>query len=215
MWLYDGNNTVTTSTGWLGSLLLGDGQDTVSLGSGGCAQVTMYGGADTLAVSQLGNAEDICMFNGGKGIDSISFANFTVAVNISLASSNAVDTGMGIFIIYNFENLTGGSGNDTLTGNTLANRLDGGGGDNSLTGGGGADVFVYASSHDTDTITDFSKAQGDKIDLSGLNIRSFTELSTGHMAQNGSDTEISDGSGDILILKGVTMDDLTAAQFDF
>jgi hypothetical protein len=149
-------------------------------------------------------------------VDSISFATFTANVNISLASSDAVDTGAGIFILYGFENLTGGTGNDTLTGNGLANRLDGGAGDNTLTGGNGADVFVYATSHDTDTIADFSKTQGDKIDLSGLTgINNFTELSTGHMTQNGSDTEISDGSGNILVLKGVTMSDLTATQFEF
>ena len=42
----------------------------------------------------------------------------------------------------NFENLTGGSGNDTLTGDTAANVLDGAEGDDTLIGGGGADTLI-------------------------------------------------------------------------
>ena len=52
--------------------------------------------------------------------------------------------------------------------------LWGGAGKDDLTGGGGADKFHFESGDsaalkaDADTIEDFSHAQGDKIDLSGL-----------------------------------------------
>jgi Ca2+-binding RTX toxin-like protein len=69
----------------------------------------------------------------------------------------------------NQDTLIGGSGNDTLDGGLQADVL---------TGNAGADTFRF--SHLTngvatrvDTITDFSKAQGDKIDVSALGFKSF------------------------------------------
>ena len=50
-------------------------------------------------------------------------------------------------------------------GNSAANSLNGLEGADTLTGGGGADTFVFG---DKDVITDFSTAQGDKIDMRGL-----------------------------------------------
>jgi Ca2+-binding RTX toxin-like protein len=63
-------------------------------------------------------------------------------------------------------NLNGGDGDDTIFG---------GGGADTLTGGSGADTFVYtgmsqstAGASGRDIITDFSHADGDRIDLSGM-----------------------------------------------
>ena len=61
-----------------------------------------------------------------------------------------------------------------------------GGGNDVLTGGTGADTFKYVALADspksaataTDTITDFSKLQGDKVDLSGILTSSSTVTST-------------------------------------
>ena len=83
------------------------------------------------------------------------------------------------------ERLTGGSaadsisgldGNDTLDGGAGNDRLDGGPGADTLTGGAGADSFAFrpADLAATDTITDFSKAQGDKILLSELDANTNT-----------------------------------------
>ena len=61
-----------------------------------------------------------------------------------------------------------GSGNNLankIMGNSAANSLNGLGGADTLTGGGGADTFVFG---DKDVITDFSTAQGDKIDMRGV-----------------------------------------------
>ena len=44
--------------------------------------------------------------------------------------------------ISNIENVVGGGGNDTLTGDDLANTLGGGGGNDTMTGGGGADTLT-------------------------------------------------------------------------
>jgi len=61
-----------------------------------------------------------------------------------------------------------GSGNsldNIIMGNSAANILNGLEGADTLTGGGGADIFVFG---DKDVITDFSTAQGDKIDMRGV-----------------------------------------------
>jgi serralysin len=83
-------------------------------------------------------------------------------------------------------NLTGNALNNILTGNNANNVLDGGKGDDiligglgsdTLKGGLGADVFKWGAddvvspgdvSSNTDTITDFSLAQGDQLDLRDL-----------------------------------------------
>ena len=74
------------------------------------------------------------------------------------------------------ENLTGGSVGDQLFGDGAANILVGGaggdilqgrGGTDTLTGGSGADAFNPANGDDSDVIVDFSRAEGDKVDLIG------------------------------------------------
>ncbi len=80
--------------------------------------------------------------------------------------------------------LKGGNGNDTLIGGPGKDKLDGGKGDDILVGGAGkdvlkggkgADVFVFQFASDStvkakgrDIIKDFSRKQGDKIDVSGI-----------------------------------------------
>jgi Ca2+-binding RTX toxin-like protein len=74
----------------------------------------------------------------------------------------------------NIENVNGSTANDTIIGDAAANALNGWAGKDTLTGGGGADRFVFSSpahsvvGSNADRITDFSHAQGDRIDLSGI-----------------------------------------------
>ena len=83
--------------------------------------------------------------------------------------------GDGLFGGAGNDALTGGQGNDTLSGEAGADRISGGGGLDRLTGGRGADIFVYAAASDStlraigrDTINDFSRLQGDRIDLKAI-----------------------------------------------
>ena len=81
------------------------------------------------------------------------------------------------------EIVSGSQGHDSLVGDTGANTLQGwggndvlagAGGQDTLSGGAGADRFVYGSAAQSvvgasaDRITDFSHAQGDRIDLSAI-----------------------------------------------
>jgi VCBS repeat-containing protein len=61
----------------------------------------------------------------------------------------------------------GGAGDDTLIGGRRADVLQGGDDDDILTGGSGADRFRFDGTDGTDTMTDFSAAQGDKVSIIG------------------------------------------------
>ncbi|MBM6583183.1 VCBS domain-containing protein [Microvirga sp. BT689] len=71
----------------------------------------------------------------------------------------------------------GGAGNDTLLGEVGNDTLIGGAGADTLTGGSGKDTYVFESVSDSvnqvgqyDRISDFSRAQGDRVDLSALGL---------------------------------------------
>jgi VCBS repeat-containing protein len=69
------------------------------------------------------------------------------------------------------DQIFGLGGNDILLGNDGDDILFGGAGDDTLTGGNGSDTFIFNSvdgSGSTDTITDFSLAEGDVLDLADL-----------------------------------------------
>jgi serralysin len=88
--------------------------------------------------------------NGAAGNDTVSYSTATAAVTVNLATTVAQNTGGGgTDTISNFENVTGGSGNDNLTGTTGANVLDGGAGSDVLTGGAGADTLIGGAGIDT------------------------------------------------------------------
>ncbi len=76
--------------------------------------------------------------------------------------------------------LRGGDANDSLLGGADDDTLVGGTGRDVLAGGAGADVFVFddgetggAAAAWCDLITDFSRAEGDRIDLSGIDATRF------------------------------------------
>lgn len=70
--------------------------------------------------------------------------------------------------------VNGSGGREWLQGFSAGDRLLGGGGADVLTGGLGADLFIYGARTDggdasaADWITDFSQAEGDRVDLSRL-----------------------------------------------
>ncbi|BAY23576.1 peptidase [Calothrix sp. NIES-2100] len=67
------------------------------------------------------------------------------------------------------DTLSGGAGNDTLSGGTGNDLLVGGAGNDLLTGGDGADAYRFTAPSDRlDTISGFSGAGGDKIQISAV-----------------------------------------------
>ena len=65
------------------------------------------------------------------------------------------------------DNLIGLQGNDIILGAVGNDTLAGGSGNDTLTGHTGADTFVFSSPYDgSDSITDFNREEGDKIQIS-------------------------------------------------
>jgi Ca2+-binding RTX toxin-like protein len=138
----------------------------------------------------LDGGADVDRLNGGAGNDTATYASATSAVVASLANET-INTGDAAGDTYtSIENLSGSVFSDTLIGNSTRNIMSGGQGNDILsggesgdilTGGVGADTFDFKSVSDSiasstrrDVITDFSQAEGDKIDLSGIDAISGT-----------------------------------------
>ena len=122
----------------------------------------------------LDGGRDGDVLNGGDGNDTVSYETATSTVTASLQGGIGTVGDAADDTYVSIENLTGSNSGDVLTGDGNANILTGGGGGDTLTGGGGADRFVYFAASDfnpaglSERITDFSSAQGDKIDISAL-----------------------------------------------
>ena len=117
--------------------------------------------------------------DGGDGIDFAMYSESSVAVTVNLATGTGSGGNAQGDTLVSIEGVYGGSGGDTLIGDAGANTLVGNGGNDviqggagrdSMTGNDGADRFVYVATGDStvaaaDRITDFSHAQGDRLDL--------------------------------------------------
>src|SRR5262249_46329056 len=126
-----------------------------------------------------------------------------------LGTGAASGSAIGADVLSSFENVVGGSGSDTLTGDSDANSLIGGAGGDTiagaggndriqgglgidlLTGGSGNDTFVFGAGFGNDRITDFDATPSggqDLIELAGFGIRAATFASRVTIADVGADT---------------------------
>lgn len=90
----------------------------------------------------------------GGGVDTLSAGAAATGVKLDLREGqlNVNEVGASnVWIAFNarIENALGGSGNDSIFGNTLANGITGGVGNDTIAGGGGADVLVGGAGNDT------------------------------------------------------------------
>ncbi len=186
----------------------GAGNDALSGGAGGDS-ITGGAGDDTID----GGAGNDTM-DGGAGNDTLSYASATANVTLSLAVTTAQNTGgAGTDTATNFENLTGGAGNDSLTGNAGDNVIEGGAGNDTLDGGAGNDTVSYAGA--SAAVQVGLNAQTIALDTGGAGIdtlfnfenligSAFGDRLSG--VSNGSSV-ISGGGGDDLIEDGNSLND--------
>ncbi|MEP5731646.1 MAG: tandem-95 repeat protein [Sulfitobacter sp.] len=190
------NNVLTGGTS-RDNLFGYDGDDLLIGGDGAANQLIGGTGDDTYRVTAVG---DSVIEYDGEGTD-------TVETNLTTYTLRD-----------NVENLDLLSPDDaTGTGNALANELTGGAGDDTLTGLEGADLFVFSGAFGRDVITDFNiEETGERVgifDFAGIS--TFADLDNGHIG--------SDAQGDALItleaneitLVGVDETALMASHFVF
>ncbi|WP_222595607.1 S8 family serine peptidase, partial [Microcystis aeruginosa] len=150
-----GNSLANSLTGEAGndSLTGGFCSDTLD---GGLGDDTLDGGADNdtyLFDTDVVLGSDRLI--DASGIDTLNFAATTTkTINLNLGSTAAQTVTAGNLTLTlasatAFENVIGGSLNDTIVGNSLANSLTGEAGNDSLTGGLGKDILTGSDGLDT------------------------------------------------------------------
>ncbi|WP_281281591.1 calcium-binding protein [Qipengyuania marisflavi] len=180
-----GDDTLNGGSG--DGYLSGDeGNDTLR---GGVGIDTLVGGADD-DLYFMRDMNDIIIEDAGGGIDEVRAVgtSFTLGDNLETlrlfagandGTGNALDNTIAGSNLDNVlrglagdDNLRGNGGHDTLIGGAGNDLLVGGVGTDTLTGNVGADRFIFTDLGDStvgfqnaDTITDFSRVDGDRIQL--------------------------------------------------
>lgn len=116
--------------------------------------------------------------DGGQKVASLTGVKISVARLVNAASTYSTNDDLKILqsALSGRDEITGGKYGDNLSGYSGNDTLTGGGGADWLSGGKGADRFVFRSvadsrGYDNDVITDFSRSQGDKINLSKIDAK--------------------------------------------
>ncbi|WP_114948944.1 calcium-binding protein [Microvirga calopogonii] len=122
----------------------GNGKDIIA-GAGGDDSISGNAGNDAL-YGDAGNdliigGEGADTLDGGDGIDTLSYIASEAGVYIDVRTNTALYGDAEGDRISNFENVTGGSGNDTIYGSHDANELDGSVGNDIIAGAGGHDTI--------------------------------------------------------------------------
>jgi Ca2+-binding RTX toxin-like protein len=178
-----GNDTLTGNS--LANTLTGNaGNDRLNGGSGNDSLVGGLGD-DTYVFGTATTAEaDTVTEAASAGTDTLSFSTLTTNVLLNLGTTAVQTVHTNRTLKLNsasvFENIAGGSGNDTLTGNSLANILTGNSGNDKLTGGSGNDTYAFATATtaEADTVTEAASAGTDTLSFSTLTTDVILSLGT-------------------------------------
>ena len=120
----------------------GDGNDTLH---GGTGSDRVWGDAGDDVITASWGADTIY---GGTGLDTFDFSSSVGSASIDLMTN--VHTGFASeTLIYQVENVTAGSGDDTVLGNGAVNTLEGGTGNDLLHGRSGDDILGGNTGNDT------------------------------------------------------------------
>jgi len=179
---YDGR--LGSATGMVAG---GDGADTL-MGGAGFDYLQGNAGAD----SESGGAGNDWVV-GGQGNDQLSGGDGDDIVYANLGDDTlSGDAGA--------DWVRGGQGNDVLTGGAGNDFMSGDKGDDTISGGSGADIFHTFGDAGIDRVTDFSAAEGDRVQLDpGTSYRAV---------QSGADTVITMSGGAVMTLVGVKLSSL-------
>jgi Ca2+-binding RTX toxin-like protein len=153
------------------NLVGGAGDDTLT-GSSAANTLSGGGGGDTIGgldgadVLDGGTGGD--SLGGGADSDTVTYASRSATVTVDVdGSADDGETGENDNVLTDVENVTGGSGADTLTGSSLANTLSGGGGNDTLDGSTGADSFSGGAGS-ADVVTYATRTSDVTADIDGV-----------------------------------------------
>ncbi len=181
-----------------------NGNDTLEAGDGN--DIVYASDGDDFIIGGSGAGDD--SYYGGSGSDTVSFASTTQGVTVDLSQNDAKGAEIGDDYLSSIENIMGGSGNDTITGNWYDNVLEGGGGNDILDGGSGNDMASYASATQSVTV-DLAKTTGQGtgagvgtdtfISIEGARggsaADSFTGDASANVFEGGAGNDVIDGGG--------------------
>ncbi|SEL70428.1 M10 family metallopeptidase C-terminal domain-containing protein [Xaviernesmea oryzae] len=201
--------------------------------AGGAGNDTLFGAdGDDVLIGGAGADK----LDGGAGNDTASYARAKAGLRVDLAHPG-INTGEAAGDSFvSIENLTGSRFADRLSGDDGNNVLDGGAGKDVilggagddwligglgadvLTGGSGADHFVFRAMADStpkafDRITDFTPAEGDRIDLSAIDAmtkvaghQAFTFIGTAGFSKTGGELRYEKTSSETILYADVNGD---------
>lgn len=186
----DGGNDMLNGGGGADELHGGAGNDGFFAGGG---NDKLFGEAgDDVLFADGGND----MLNGGAGHD-------------ELHGGSGND---GFFAGGGNDRLFGDAGDDTLYADGGNDTLSGGIGNDTLKGGAGSDTFIFDLDGGTDTVLDFSAAQGDVLQINAGSAMTVDEI-LGSAHQEGTTTILVLDPDTRIHLVDVTLDQLSAGDF--
>jgi Ca2+-binding RTX toxin-like protein len=213
----DGDDVLWGGATFDTDILVGGAGNDILRGDSGLADYDLLDGDAGDDLYWVDTGDDLTFEDVGGGNDTV-YADVKVAnagvylydnvENLVLVGTTAFGVGNGLANLMigsaSGNYLLGGAGNDVL---------DGRGGNDVLFGEAGNDVFVFQPGTGGDVIGDFTIGS-DRIDLKAFGFANFDQLKV-NFSQVGADGAINLGNGDFIVLHGVTMASLTAAQFIF
>jgi Ca2+-binding RTX toxin-like protein len=193
----DGGEGADTMLAGVGSNYLrgGDGADSIA-GGAGFDDINGNKGDDTIS----GGASGSDWLLGGQGNDSI-VGNAGADRIYGNLGADTLAAGDGA------STLLGGQDNDLIRGGAGDDWISGDRGSDSISGGLGADTFHAFAGSGVDTVTDFHRAEGDRVVL---------DVGTTYtVGQVGADTVVDMGGGSQLVLQNVQLSSLTGGWITF
>ncbi|HBH51207.1 MAG TPA: hypothetical protein DDY91_04870, partial [Planctomycetaceae bacterium] len=172
------------------------GDDLLSGGTGNdtyCFVADSLLGTDTVVEASTNGTADLLEFEGTSS---------NLKVDLAIATEQVINPNLKLVLSQGatIENVSGGAGDDLISGNLLANRLEGRGGNDQIVGREGNDTYAFAvnSPLGTDTLTELPKGGVDTLDFSGT----ASEGLTVDLAQSGTQVvssrlSLNLGSGDV------------------
>ncbi len=197
-------------------VLIGGTSADLFFGDEGDDQLRGFAGGDI-----LNGGAGVDVLDGGDGIDTADYSSSAAGVNVSLAAGTGIGGDAQGDTLTNIENLIGGAGEDTLSGDGAANRLDGGGGVDAMFGGDGDDVYVVDVAGDLTTedsaLGGVDTVQSTVTRALGGNLENLTLLGAGAISATGNELNnvllgndgantLSGQAGDDLLLGGAGAD---------